>query len=86
MKMDLQKAIEILEKHNEWRRDENIPPKTDMQNPADIGNAIDYALIELKKMRVADVSGAVCLHESQYRTFNYESNIERCDKCGEVTN
>jgi hypothetical protein len=55
MKMELEKAIEILENHNEWRRDENIPPKTDMQNPTDIGNAIDYALTELKKLRVADV-------------------------------
>lgn len=53
--MELEKAIEILEKHNEWRRDENIPPKTDMQNPTDIGNAIDYALTELKKLRVGAV-------------------------------
>lgn len=65
--MDLPTAIEILEKHNEWRRDENIPPKTDMQNPTDLGNAIDYALIELKKLRVGNV---------------IKNGVAVCDVCG----
>ena len=54
--MKLERVIEILEKHQEWRRDQNVPPKTEMQSPIEIGTAIDYALIELKKLRLADVS------------------------------
>jgi hypothetical protein len=48
----------------------------------------DVMFEEIKNQALSqhDVSGSVCLHESQYRTFNYESNIERCDKCGEITN
>jgi hypothetical protein len=49
-------------------------------------NFNDIADEILSKLSQHDVSGAVCLHESQYRTFNYDSNIERCDKCGEITN
>ena len=54
--MELKRVIEILEKHQEWRRDQNVPPKTEMQSPIEIGTAIDYALIELKKLRLGDVS------------------------------
>lgn len=50
--MELERIIEILEKHQEWRRDKNVPPKTEMQSPIEIGTAIDYALIELKKLRL----------------------------------
>ena len=53
--MELDRIIEILEKHQEWRRDQNVPPKTEMQSPIEIGTAIDYALCELKKLRLADV-------------------------------
>lgn len=41
---------------------------------------------DLSKLHQPTVSGAVCLHESKFRIFNYESNIERCGKCGEITN
>lgn len=54
--MELERIIEILEKHQEWRRDQNVPPKTEMQTPIEIGTAIDYALSELKKLRLGDVS------------------------------
>lgn len=53
--MKLERVIEILEKHQEWRRDENVPAKTEMQSPIEIGTAIDYALIELKKLRLGFV-------------------------------
>jgi hypothetical protein len=52
--MKLERIIEILEKHQEWRRDQNVPPKTEMQSPVEIGTAIDYALTELKKLRLCD--------------------------------
>lgn len=54
--MKLESVIEILEKHQEWRRDNNVPPKTEMQSPIEIGTAIDYALSELKKLRLGCVS------------------------------
>jgi len=56
--MELERVIEILEKHQEWRRDKNVPPKIEMQNPIEIGTAIDYALSELKKLRLTDISVA----------------------------
>ena len=54
--MELERVIEILEKHQAWRRDQNVPPKTEMQSPNEIGAAIDYALIELKKLLLADIN------------------------------
>jgi hypothetical protein len=45
---------------------------------------VDEAVDEI--LLLFDVSGTVCLHEPQYRTYNYDSKIERCDKCGEITN
>ena len=53
--MELERVIEILEKHQKWRRDKNVPPKTEMQSPIEIGAAIDYAISELKKLRLSDV-------------------------------
>ena len=57
--MELERVIEILEKHQQWRRDKNVPPKTEMQSPIEIGTAIDFAISELKKLRLADVSGSL---------------------------
>ena len=54
--MDLETVIKILEKHQEWRRDQNVPPKNKMQSPIEIGAAIDYAISELKKLRLSDVN------------------------------
>ena len=56
--MELETVIEILEKHQEWRREPNVPPKVEMQSPIEIGTAIDYAISELKKLRLSDVSVA----------------------------
>jgi hypothetical protein len=53
--MELERVIEILEKHQKWRRDKNVPPKTEMQSPIEIGTAIDFAISELKKLRLSDV-------------------------------
>lgn len=32
------------------------------------------------------VSNSVCLHEQQYQSYNSESKLQICDKCGEITN
>lgn len=39
--MNIEKAIEILKKHNEWRRYDGLSLEKDMQSPKDIGIAID---------------------------------------------
>ena len=57
--MKLERVIEILEKHQKWRRDKNVPPKTEMQSPIEIGTAIDYAISELKKLRLSIVSNSL---------------------------
>jgi len=43
--MKVEEAIEILERHNEWRRGAEIP----QEDPKIIGEAIDVVLKELKK-------------------------------------
>ena len=45
--MELERIIEILEKHQDWRRDQNLQPKTEMQSHIEIGTAIDLSLIHI---------------------------------------
>ncbi len=53
-KMELKEAIKILENHNEWRRDKNIPNKIVIVNPTEIGKAIDKVVSDFKNL--SDVS------------------------------
>ena len=46
--MTLKQAIKIVESHNRWRRDNNVPPKTKMASPAELGKALDVLLIVAK--------------------------------------
>ena len=46
--MTLKQAIKIVESHNKWRRDNNVPPKTKMVNPTELGEAIDILLFIAK--------------------------------------
>lgn len=32
------------------------------------------------------VSNSVCLHEPQYQSYNNETKLQICDKCGAITN
>jgi hypothetical protein len=74
--MELERIIEILEKHQDWRRDQNVPPKTEMQSPIEIGTAIDYALIELKKLRLGSVSNSLPLTHREDYLKGWEDGIE----------
>ena len=74
--MELERVIEILEKHQDWRRDQNVPPKTEMQSPIEIGTAIDYALSELKKLRLGVVSNSLSLTEREDYLKGWEDGIE----------
>ena len=48
--MTLKQAIKIVENHNKWRRDNNIPPKIKrkMGDPKKLGVALDVLLIVAK--------------------------------------
>ena len=46
--MTLKQAIKIVESHNKWRRDNNVPPKTRMVEPKKLGVALDVLLIVAK--------------------------------------
>ena len=46
--MTLKQAIRIVENHNKWRRDNNVPPKTKMGDLKKLGVALDVLLIVAK--------------------------------------
>ena len=46
--MTKEEAIDILERHNKWRRGANIP----MENPKEIGQAIDLIVNDYKNKMV----------------------------------
>lgn len=46
--MTLKQAIRIVENHNKWRRDNNVPPKIKMGDPKKLGVALDVLLIVAK--------------------------------------
>ncbi len=46
--MTLKQAIKIVERHNKWRRDQNVPPKIKMQNPTELGKALGILLFVAK--------------------------------------
>ncbi len=48
--MKIVRIIKIFEKNQAWRRYENISAKPDMQSSIELGEAIDYAIEELKKL------------------------------------
>ena len=52
--MDLKQTIKVLEEHNKWRRDNNVPAKTKMAEPKVLGMALDRAIEELNKGVVSD--------------------------------
>ncbi len=45
---------------------------------------LDEAANEI--LRLFDVSNSVCLHELQYQSYNRDTGLQICDKCGAITN
>lgn len=45
---DMERAAEVLEAHNKWRRDDNVPNSQPMQDPKELGKAIDLAVDYIK--------------------------------------
>ena len=58
--MNLKQTIKVLEEHNRWRRDNNVPAKTKMAEPKVLGMALDRAIEELNKLLIPHVSIFVC--------------------------
>ena len=53
--MKLNEAIVILENHNEWGRDKEVPNSIVMVDPAELGIAIDVVVSEVKKFNISGV-------------------------------
>ena len=49
--MKLSEAIEILERHNKWRRNKEVPNRITMADPIKLGIAIDTVVSEVGKSR-----------------------------------
>lgn len=75
--MSLDQAIAILEKHQLWRRDNSVPPKTQMQNPKEIGEALDIAIHLMKELRLKERSCCSC--NIPWGKYDY-----RCMDCDDV--
>jgi hypothetical protein len=52
--MNIEKAVEILELHNKWRRDND--GKYEMAEPKELGKAIDLVVSEFKNWHLQRVS------------------------------
>ena len=85
----IKKAVDILEKHNKWRRgDESL----DMENPIILGKAIDLIVKEMKNRHIIDFSdfeypyaikpkNEKCNHPLNSLSFHSDSTIS-CKLCG----
>jgi len=47
-KDDMERAVKVLEAHNRWRRDDNVPNSQPMVDPKELGKAIDLAVNYIK--------------------------------------
>ena len=87
--LKVKKAVEILERHNNWRRgDESI----DMENPIVLGKAIDLIIKEMKNRHIVDFSeieypyaikpnNDKCVHPLSELRFHSDSTVS-CKLCG----
>jgi hypothetical protein len=47
-KEQAKRYLHVLTEHNKWRRDDNVPNSLPMQDPKEIGLAIDFAVEYIK--------------------------------------
>lgn len=47
-KEQAERYLHVLTEHNKWRRDDNVPNSMPMQDPTEIGKAIDFAVDVIK--------------------------------------
>lgn len=48
--MSIKDAMNILIRHNKWRRDNHVPNKYEMVNPTELGKAIEVAINSMEKL------------------------------------
>lgn len=71
--MELQKAIEILEHHQQWR----LGKIDDMRwEPRELTDALDLVLEQVKNCLIADVGGSLCKLADKYE----KDALERYEK------
>ena len=87
--LKVKKAVEILERHNNWRRgDDSI----NMENPTKLGKAIDIVVKEMKNRHIVDFSeieypyaikpnNEKCTHPLNSLSFHSDSTVS-CHLCG----
>jgi hypothetical protein len=71
--MEILKAIEILEKHNFWRRDNSMHPKTEMVNPTELGIAIDEVISQLNKLLIPGIN---CCKPTSFEKNNLPDDVK----------
>lgn len=74
--MNTKQAIDILEKHQAWRRDNNVPSKLKMQNPTEIDIAIDYAINILNNSTVWAFQYNSNIFESAFQTISLHMTVK----------
>ena len=77
-KMNLKQTIKVLEEHNRWRRDNNVPAKTKMAEPKVLGMALDRAIEELKNLLIQRASHCTCTPDETTGT----TSVKCCNICG----
>ena len=75
--MELKEAIEILERHNKWRRGAEIP----QESPGELGIAIDTVLEAV--MGKDEMDGTACPCCGSNKT--YETQAIHCNHCAVTT-
>lgn len=77
--MNIEKAIEILELHNKWRRDND--GEYEMVEPKELGKAIDSVVSEFKNLHLQRVSHCACSPDETTGT----TAVQCCNICGKPT-
>jgi hypothetical protein len=73
--MNIEKAIQILELHNKWRRDND--GKYEMAEPKELGKAIDLVVSEFKKLHLQNVSVSDSSDFELQRLFDWLQDPKR---------
>ena len=47
-KEQAERCLHVLTEHNKWRRDEHVPNSLPMQDPKELGKALDFAVDVIK--------------------------------------
>ncbi len=76
--MTIKQAITIVENHNKWRRDNNVPPKTKMGDVKKLGIALDVLLIVAKDYcKIHDMDRVEIRPKTKWKE---QSNLEGKEK------